>query len=99
MDFALNDDQRAFQDSARDFAQNELAPFAAEWDAEAHFPIATIKKAGELGFCGLYTAEEFGGLGLSRLDAAIVFEELAAGCTATTAYLTIHNMEIGRAHV
>mgnify|MGYP002143431100 FL=1 len=92
MDFALNDDQRAFQDSARDFAQNELAPFAAEWDAEAHFPIATIKKAGELGFCGLYTAEEFGGLGLSRLDAAIVFEELAAGCTATTAYLTIHNM-------
>lgn len=92
MDFSLNEDQRAFQESARDFATHELAPFAAEWDEKEFFPIDTIKKAGELGFCGLYIAEEHGGLGLKRLDAAIIFEELAAGCTSTTAYLTIHNM-------
>lgn len=92
MDFALNDDQRAFQESARDFAQHELAPFAAQWDAEETFPLETLRKAGDLGFCGLYIPEQYGGLGLSRLDAAIVFEELAAGCTSTTAYITIHNM-------
>ncbi|MEO6921404.1 MAG: acyl-CoA dehydrogenase family protein [Collimonas sp.] len=92
MDFELSEDQRAFQQTARDFAAGELAPNAAKWDAEAIFPVDVIAKAGELGFCGLYTPEEVGGLGLSRLDATIVFEELARGCTSTTAYLTIHNM-------
>ncbi len=92
MDFSLNDEQRAFQDAARDFALRELAPRAAQWDAESHFPLDVIRQAGELGFLGLYTPEKFGGLGLGRLDAALVFEELAYGCTATTAYLTIHNM-------
>ncbi|MFO1385028.1 MAG: acyl-CoA dehydrogenase family protein [Chitinivorax sp.] len=92
MDFELNDDQRAFQQTARDFATNELAPHAAEWDEQHIFPKNVIAKAGELGFCGLYTPESAGGLGLSRLDASIVFEELAAGCTSTTAYITIHNM-------
>lgn len=92
MDFELSEDQRAFQQTARDFAVGELAPHAAKWDAEAIFPVDVIAKAGELGFCGLYTPEEVGGLGLSRLDATIVFEELARGCTSTTAYLTIHNM-------
>ncbi len=92
MDFALNDDQRAFQDTARAFARHELAPHAAHWDEQSIFPRDTIARAGELGFCGLYTPETYGGLGLSRLDAAIVFEELAAGCTSTTAYITIHNM-------
>jgi hypothetical protein len=92
MDFQLSEDQAAYQDAARSFAQNELAPYAAQWDAEAHFPKDVIAKAGELGFCGLYTPEDAGGLGLSRLDSAIVFEELAAGCTSTGAYLTIHNM-------
>lgn len=92
MDFELSEDQRAFQQTARDFAAGELAPHAAKWDAEAIFPVDVIAKAGELGFCGLYTPEEVGGLGLSRLDATIVFEELARGCTSTTAYLTIHNM-------
>jgi alkylation response protein AidB-like acyl-CoA dehydrogenase len=92
MDFELSEDQRAFQQTAREFAAGELAPHAAKWDAEAIFPVDVIAKAGELGFCGLYTPEEVGGLGLSRLDATIVFEELARGCTSTTAYLTIHNM-------
>ncbi|MFL9926061.1 acyl-CoA dehydrogenase family protein [Herbaspirillum lusitanum] len=92
MDFELNEDQLAFQQSARDFAQGEMAPHAAKWDEEAHFPLDVIAKAGELGFCGLYTPEEAGGLGLSRLDATIVFEELARACPSTAAYLTIHNM-------
>jgi len=92
MDFELSEEQRAFQQTARDFAAGELAPHAAKWDAEGIFPTDVIAKAGELGFCGLYTPEEAGGLGLSRLDATIVFEELARGCTSTTAYLTIHNM-------
>ena len=92
MDFELNDEQREFQAAARAFADGELAPHAAARDLEANFDLATIGRAGELGFCGLYTPQRWGGLGLSRLDAAIVFEELAAGCTSTTAYLTIHNM-------
>jgi alkylation response protein AidB-like acyl-CoA dehydrogenase len=92
MEFELSEDQRSFQGAARDFAERELAPHAARWDAEAVFPREAIRRAGELGFCGLYTPQHWGGLGLSRLDAAIVFEELAAGCTSTAAYLTIHNM-------
>jgi alkylation response protein AidB-like acyl-CoA dehydrogenase len=78
MDFALNEQQLAFQDSARDFAASRLAPFAAEWDLEETFPLDTIREAGDMGFLGLYTPESHGGLGLSRLDSAIVFEELAA---------------------
>ena len=92
MDFELSDEQREFQQAARAFAEGELAPHAAHWDAESIFPVETIAKAGEMGFCGLYTPQRWGGLGLSRQDAAIVFEELAGGCTSTTAYLTIHNM-------
>ena len=92
MDFELSDEQREFQDAARAFAAGELAPHAAHWDAEAIFPVETIARAGEMGFCGLYTPQRWGGLGLSRQDAAIVFEELAGGCTSTTAYITIHNM-------
>lgn len=92
MDFDLNDDQLAFAETARQFATQSLAPYAAQWDEKALFPKQTIKEAGELGFLALYTPEQYGGLGLSRLDAAIIFEQLAMGCTATTAYLTIHNM-------
>jgi alkylation response protein AidB-like acyl-CoA dehydrogenase len=92
MDFDLNEDQLAFQQSARDFAAGEMAPHAARWDEEGIFPVDVIAKAGTLGFCGLYTPQDAGGLGLSRLDASIVFEELAAACTSTAAYLTIHNM-------
>ena len=92
MDFELNEDQRAFAQTARDFAVAELAPHAAEWDAKAIFPKATIAKAGELGFCGLYAPESIGGLALPRLDATLVFEEMAAVDPSTTAFITIHNM-------
>lgn len=92
MDFNLTEDQQAFADVAAQFARQALAPFAAEWDKQHIFPVDTLRQAGELGFCGLYTPEADGGLGLSRLDSAIIFEQLAMGCTATTAMLTIHNM-------
>jgi alkylation response protein AidB-like acyl-CoA dehydrogenase len=92
MNFDLSEDQRAYQKAARDFAAAEMAPHAAEWDAECIFPVDVIKKAGELGFCGMYTPEDVGGMGLSRLDASIVFEELAYACPSTAAYITIHNM-------
>ncbi len=92
MNFELTDDQQAFADTARQFAREVLAPNAAKWDREHHFPVEAIQQAGELGFCGLYTPEEAGGLGLSRLDSSIIFEQLAMGCTTTTAMLTIHNM-------
>ncbi|MGL5390215.1 MAG: acyl-CoA dehydrogenase family protein [Shewanella sp.] len=91
MDFNFNQDQQQFAELARQFAKEELAPFAAKWDAEHHFPKDVIHKAGELGFCSLYSPEAEGGMGLSRLDASIIFEELAKGCTANTAMLTIHN--------
>lgn len=88
----LGEEQLAFRAAARTFAAAEFAPHAARWDAEHHFPRGAIAKAGELGFCGVYANEAIGGLGLSRLDAALVFEELAAADPSTTAYLTIHNM-------
>ncbi len=92
MDFELTEDQRAFADTARAFALAELAPHAAHWDAEGIFPREAIAKAGELGFCGLYAPESAGGLQLPRLDATLVFEELAAVDPSTTAFITIHNM-------
>lgn len=92
MDFELNDDQLAYVAAARDFALGELAPYAAEWDQTAHFPKSALKAAGEMGFMGMYTPESAGGLGLSRLDASLIVEELARGCTTTAAFLTIHNM-------
>ena len=92
MDFNFTDEQLAFRDTARQFADKELAPFAAEWDLHGTFPKDTIRRAGELGFCSLYCDEDQGGMGLSRLDAALIFERMAAGCTSTTAFITIHNM-------
>jgi alkylation response protein AidB-like acyl-CoA dehydrogenase len=92
MDFELSEEQRAFAQSARDFALAELAPHAAHWDAEGIFPKETIARSGELGFCGLYAPESFGGLALPRLDATLVFEEMAAFDPSTTAFITIHNM-------
>ncbi|QXL85382.1 acyl-CoA dehydrogenase family protein [Comamonas sp. NLF-1-9] len=92
MDFELSEDQRAFAETARQFAQSELAPYAAKWDEEAIFPVDAIAKAGELGFCGLYAPENAGGLALPRLDTTLVFEELAAVDPSTTAFISIHNM-------
>ncbi|WP_066098313.1 acyl-CoA dehydrogenase family protein [Xanthomonas massiliensis] len=88
----LSEEQQAFREAARDFAERELAPYAAQWDAEGEFPREAIAKAAELGFCGMYTAEDVGGLGMRRLDAAVVFEELAAVDPSTSAFLSIHNM-------
>ncbi|MBE4523173.1 acyl-CoA dehydrogenase [Vibrio parahaemolyticus] len=92
MDFELNEDQLAFAEVAKQFADQMLSPHAAEWDENHHFPKDVLRQAGELGFLSIYTPPEHGGLGLSRLDAAIIFEQLAMGCTATTAFMTIHNM-------
>lgn len=92
MDFELTEDQRAFADTARQFAQTALAPHAAHWDAEGIFPREAIAQAGDLGFCGLYAPENAGGLALPRLDATLIFEEMAAVDPSTTAFITIHNM-------
>ena len=92
MNFDLNDDQLAFRDAARQFASKELAPQAARWDEFEEFPRDAIAQAGELGFCGLYAPEEVSGLALPRLDASLVIEELARGCTSTAAFISIHNM-------
>ena len=92
MDFSLTDEQLAIQEMATRFAADELAPHAARWDAEKHFPVDVIKKTGELGLAGIYADESIGGSGLSRLDAVIVFEALSQGDTTTAAYISIHNM-------
>ncbi|MDB5475623.1 MAG: acyl-CoA dehydrogenase [Phenylobacterium sp.] len=92
MDFSLTDDQRAIEDAARAFAQAELAPHSARWDAEKHFPVDVLRKAAELGFAGLYVAEDVGGSALARLDASIVFEQLSYGDVSTAAFISIHNM-------
>jgi len=92
VDFSLSDDQQAFVESARAFSEGVLAPNAARWDAESVFPKDVLAQAGELGFMGMYTPESAGGLALPRLDASLIVEELAKGCTTTAAFLTIHNM-------
>jgi alkylation response protein AidB-like acyl-CoA dehydrogenase len=92
MDFALNEEQQGFVATARAFAQDQLAPYAAEWDANSHFAKGALRQAGELGFMGMYTPEHAGGLAMPRLDASLIVEELAKGCTTTAAFLTIHNM-------
>jgi hypothetical protein len=92
MEFALSDEQRAFAETARAFAREEWLPQAAGWDERQEFPVDALRRAAGLGFAGIYVGEELGGSGLGRIDAAIVFEELAAACVSTAAYLSIHNM-------
>jgi len=94
MDFDLTTTQKEYRDLARNFSEKELKPYAAQWDREAVFPKETLSKAGELGFLSLYVDTNYGGMGLGRLDASIIFEQLAQGCTSTTAFMTIHNMAI-----
>ncbi|ESO89255.1 hypothetical protein LOTGIDRAFT_229142 [Lottia gigantea] len=88
----LHDDQVQIQQMARNFADNEMAPKMKEWDQEEYFPRDVFKKAGELGFGAVYCREKYGGTGLKRLDASVIFEALATGCVSTTAYISIHNM-------
>ena len=92
MDFDLSEEQRLLVDSARTFAARELSPYAADWDRDHHFPTDVIRRAAEQGYLALYLPEADGGLDLSRLSASLIFEQLSAGCVATTAFLTIHNM-------
>ena len=88
----LNDEQIAIQDMAQGFAAEKLAPYAMQWDDEKYFPVDTLREMAALGFAGIYLREDHGGAGLSRLDAALIFEALSGGCTSTAAYMTIHNM-------
>ncbi len=92
MDFELSEEQRAFRDVARDFTAGEIAPHAADWDEHCSFPVEALRKAAALGFGGIILRDDVGGSALSRLDSAIIFEELAAGCASTAAYISIHNM-------
>lgn len=92
MDFALSDEQQAIQEMAASFAADKLAPNAMEWDAQGHFPVDVLREMAQLGFAGIYLSEDYGGSALTRLDAAIIFEALSAGCTSTAAFMTIHNM-------
>jgi hypothetical protein len=92
MHFELTEDQRAFREVARNFAAERMAPHAAEWDDQSIFPVAALREAAGLGFAGLYVRAASGGSGLSRLDSAIILEELSAGCVSTAAYVSIHNM-------
>ena len=92
MHFALTPEQDAIRDMARRFAEDELAPHAAEWDERKHFPVEIIRKSAALGLAGIYTRDDVGGSGLCRLEAALIFEALSAGCVSTAAYISIHNM-------
>ncbi len=92
MDFQLSEEQQAIEATARAFARDEMMPFAREWDEKSTFPVATLRKAAALGFAGIYVREDVGGSALSRLDATIIFEQLAQGCPSTAAYVSIHNM-------
>jgi alkylation response protein AidB-like acyl-CoA dehydrogenase len=92
MDFELSEQQRAIKDTARAFAHGEMMPLAPQWDEEEVFPADTLRQAAALGFGGIYVSADLGGSALSRLDAALIFEELAQGCPSTAAYISIHNM-------
>ncbi len=90
--FDLTEDQLAIQDMARKFTADRITPFAGEWDERSHYPVDVWKAAGELGFGAIYVSEESGGIGLGRLEAALIMEAMAYGCPATSAYISIHNM-------
>ncbi|PRW64176.1 acyl-CoA dehydrogenase family protein [Actinopolyspora mortivallis] len=90
--FALTEDQRAIKETAGEFAAERIAPHAQEWDRDKHFPVDVLRAAGDLGMGGVYIDEQYGGSGLGRFDAALVFEELATGCPTIAAYVSIHNM-------
>ncbi|MDX3885377.1 MAG: acyl-CoA dehydrogenase family protein [Sphingomonas sp.] len=90
--FDLTDDQRAIQDMARKFTADAITPFAARWDEDHHFPRDVVKAAAELGFGAIYVSEESGGIGLGRMESALIMEAMAYGCPSTSAFISIHNM-------
>ena len=92
MQFDLTDDQRAIQEAARRFTADRITPFAAEWDEKHIYPKATIQAAAALGFAAIYVSEANGGIGLGRVEAALIMEAMAYGCPSTSAFISIHNM-------
>src|SRR5262249_59740912 len=92
MQFTLNEDQIAVHDMARDFAAEKIAPHAVRWDEEKHFPVEVKREAATLGIGGIYIRDDVGGSGMTRVDAALIFEALAQGCPTTSAFISIHNM-------
>ena len=92
MQFDLTDDQREIQEVARRFTADRITPFAAEWDEKHIFPRDTIVEAAALGFGAIYVSEESGGIGLGRMEAALIMEAMAYGCASTSAFISIHNM-------
>lgn len=92
MDFSLTTEQLSIREMVRNFAENEMAPYASEWDEKHIFPIETLRKAAALGLAAIYVRGDVGGSELSRLDSTLIFEELATACPTTAAYLSIHNM-------
>ena len=92
MKFSLSNDQIAFTNMVRTFADEKMAPYANKWDQEKILPVDVLKEAAELGLAGIYIDEKLGGTGLGRLDAALIFEELSTACPSTAAFLSIHNM-------
>ncbi len=90
--YDLTEDQLAIQDMAQKFTADAITPFAAKWDEEHHFPRDVIKSAADLGFGGIYVSENSGGIGLGRLESAIIMEAMAYGCPSTSAFISIHNM-------
>jgi alkylation response protein AidB-like acyl-CoA dehydrogenase len=94
--FSLTEDQLAIQEMAQKFTADAITPFAAEWDEKHIFPRDTIKQAADLGFGGIYVSEESGGIGLGRLESALIMEAMAYGCPSTSAFISIHNMAVPR---
>ncbi|HBI21052.1 MAG TPA: acyl-CoA dehydrogenase, partial [Legionella sp.] len=92
MQFQLTEEHLAFRDMAAEFSRNQLAPNADQWDEEAYFPVDVLREAAALGMAGIIAREPIGGTQLTRLDAAVIFEQLATGCVSTSAFLSIHNM-------
>ena len=92
MHFALNEDQIAVRDMAREFAAEKIAPHAIRWDEEKHFPVDVMREAAKLGMGGVYIRDDVGGSALTRFDAALIFEALAQGCPTVSAFISIHNM-------
>ena len=92
MNFEYNEDQLAIKEMAKNFAETELMPYASEWDQKEIFPLETLKRAADLGMAAIYVDDLYGGSGLTRIHAAIIFEELSRGCVSTAAYISIHNM-------
>jgi len=88
----LEEDHVQIYQTALDFSKKHIAPYAAEWDREGHFPQDVMREAASLGFAAVYTSPDFGGTGMGRLEASLIFEALATGCASTSAFMTIHNM-------